>query len=406
MSNRQTMRVMLIAPGCDGEDVGESWSSFQWVKGISQHCDVTLLTLRRRNQLSVAAQLPEVKVVEWSDIMLPSSLERFNSTLKPGYPKFYFCARRWIKKQQRLGVQFDIIHQLGPIGLRYPCPAAGLEIPVVIGPLAGSLETPVAFQPECGNSPWYTKLRKLDKLRLKYDRRLMHSYASADLVLGVAPYVEELLQATGLRRFEVSSETGVHDIPDIQTERPARSECLRLLYVGRLVRSKGLRDLIRAMGILKDLPGVTLSVAGAGEEEACCKQEAKELGVSHRVHFHGRLPRLEVEQLYAASDLFVFPSFREPSGNVVFEAMRHGLPVVTTDRGGPAFVVDGQSGCRLPARNPTQLADALAGCIRSLASEPLRIRNLSLGARKRIASIGLWSRKIEQMLGFYQSIVT
>ena len=45
--------------------------------------------------------------------------------------------------------------------------------------------------------------------------------------------------------------------------------------------------------------------------------------------------RAEVEALYESHDLFCFPSFREPAGGVLYEAMRHGLPVITTDRGGP-----------------------------------------------------------------------
>ena len=82
--------------------------------------------------------------------------------------------------------------------------------------------------------------------------------------------------------------------------------------------------------LLPDLPDVTLTQAGDGEELELCKAEAERLGVADRVNFLGRIPRQQVEELYASSDAFLFPSFREPSGSVVFEAMRHGLPVIAS----------------------------------------------------------------------------
>ena len=53
----------MIAPGCDGNDVGESWSCYQWVKGVSQYADVTLLTMARASKERGAAELKGVNVV-------------------------------------------------------------------------------------------------------------------------------------------------------------------------------------------------------------------------------------------------------------------------------------------------------------------------------------------------------
>ena len=98
------------------------------------------------------------------------------------------------------------------------------------------------------------------------------------------------------------------------------------------------------MAMLKDIPGITLTSAGAGEEIDHCKAEAARLGILDRVTFLGRIAREKVEELYASHDVFCFPSFREPAGGVLYEAMRHGLPIVTADRGGPSWIVDASSG--------------------------------------------------------------
>ena len=350
-------RVIMIAPGCDPTDVGESWSCYQWVAGMAKHCQVTLLTLHRKNQVQLEKHLPGVRVIDWPDLQLPRRFERFQSMAKPGYLRFYRKSRSWIRQALIRGERFDLTHQVGPIALRYACPATGLGIPTIIGPLAGSLPTPTGFAKECRGDAWYLKLRSLDRLRLKFDRKLRRSYASANIVLGVAPYVGELLAPIGLRRFELASETGVADVSPAESKESRAGEVTRLLFVGRLIRTKGLRDLIRALGKLPDKNKIFLDVAGCGPDLDHCRREADGLGVLDRIQFHGQLPRQQVESLYQNSDVFVFPSFREPSGNVVFEAMRYGLPVITTDRGGPSFVVDDRSGIKTAGKAPRTTCD-------------------------------------------------
>ncbi|MFO1006188.1 MAG: glycosyltransferase family 4 protein [Planctomycetaceae bacterium] len=401
MSER--LRVLILAPGCDGTDVGESWSCFQWVLGLSRVCDVTLLTLQRPGRQLIAEQLPHVEVISWHDVHGSGKMERITSMLKPGYLRFYWKVRRWIRNAQKAGREFDLIHQVGPLALRYPSPGVGWGVPLVLGPLAGSLETPPGFVNECRRAPWYTSFRKFDRFRLRFDPWLRKTYSRADVVIGVAPYVSELLKSVPVRRFELAAETGVHHVE--MWPRLRLGGEVRCLYVGRVIRTKGLRDAIRAMALIPDLAEVTLDAVGDGEDLDACEQLADVLQVKHRVRFHGRQSRTRVEQFYRESDVFLFPSFREPSGNVVFEALSHGLPVITTDRGGPAYVVNDESGIRSPAHTPDQLATDLANSIRRIVADPELRQRLSQGALVRAREIGLWQNKIQWMTELYQSVV-
>jgi glycosyltransferase involved in cell wall biosynthesis len=171
------------------------------------------------------------------------------------------------------------------------------------------------------------------------------------------------------------------------------------------VRTKGLRDAVRALARLPDDIDVHLDVAGQGEELPICRELARTLGVAHRITFHGQVSRDTVEKLYARADAFLFPSFREPSGSVVFEALRHGLPVITTDRGGPGFVVDQTCGIRVPAVDPEQFASDLADAITRAARDPSLLARYTAGARQRVASIGLWPNKIQWLMELYSELV-
>jgi len=278
-------------------------------------------------------------------------------------------------------------------------------LPYVVGPLGGALETPEAFRSEGQGAAWYTKARGLDRWRFRNDPWLRKSYADAALVLGVAPYVRDVLGDIPIQRFEPVLELGVTDVPPLPT-RPERTSGLRLLHVGRGVRTKGLRDVVRAMGHLKDeLPDMTLTSAGAGEEIDVCKAEADALGISDRITFHGLIPREDVETLYEDADIFVFPSFREPAGNVVYEAMRWGLPIIAAARGGPDWIVDDHTGLKVAVTEPEQFARDIAEAIRTLAADPVRRRTMGQAAHAKLEREALWSVKAQGLAKLYAEVV-
>jgi len=219
----------------------------------------------------------------------------------------------------------------------------------------------------------------------------------------VAPYVAEVLRDIPLRRFVPMLELGIDDA-EPPRNRPLTSGRLRLLHVGRGVRTKGLRDVVRALAHLPDLPHVTLTSAGAGEEIALCRAEAQSLGVDRRVTFLDRQPREAVEDLYRSHDAFIFPSFREPAGGVLYEAMRHGLPVITAARGGPDFIVDDTCGIRLPVTTPENFSRAISMTIRSLDADSALLAALGTGAQAKVLRDGLWSAKTDRLVALYEEV--
>ncbi len=395
------LRVILTAPNVDGTDVGEAFVAFKWAQALAEITDLTVLSYERPGRAPLAGQLPQARVISWPEPAWARRNERLNAMLKPAYPRFARLVRGVLRREAG---QFDIGHMLMPQAARYPNPMRHFALPHVIGPLGGALTTPAAFRPEAGSAPLFTRLRQLDGWRFRNDPWLRASYARADLVLGVAPYVQDILSAIPLRRFAPVLELGIDAVAEPQ-QRSAQPGQMRLLHVGRAVRTKGLRDVVRAMVHLRDLPGVTLTSAGAGEEVDLCRAEAERLGVADRCTFLGRIPREQVEDLYRTHDVFAFPSFREPAGGVLYEAMRWGLPVVTAARGGPDWIVDDSAGIRVPVTDPQQFAHDIASALRALSDDPARRLALGEGARAKVAREGLWPNKAEALLALYLSVL-
>ncbi|PSL21973.1 glycosyltransferase involved in cell wall biosynthesis [Shimia abyssi] len=398
------MKVLLIAPNIDATDVGEAFVAYKWAAALSTRVDLTVLAFQRPGRPDLASQLPSANVVTWPEPAWARKNERINAMLKPAWPVFAHHVRRWLRSSLNDGAHFDLAHQLMPQAARYASPLRHFSIPYIIGPLGGALDTPAHFQPEATSAPFFTRLRQLDKFRFKHDPFLRETYKRAACVLGVAPYVQDVLRDVPLHRFEPVLELGIDDVAPMR-QRSATAGQLRVVHVGRAVRTKGLRDTVRALAHLKDVPGITLTSAGAGEEIDLCKAEASRLGIEDRVTFLGRIPREEVEALYAAHDVFCFPSFREPAGGVLYEAMRHGLPIITADRGGPSWIVDDTSGIRISVTDPETFARGIAESLRRLALNPAIRATLGAGAHGKVLREGLWDHKADRLVALYRSVV-
>lgn len=396
------MKILLVAPVCDGTAVGESRIAFQWAQRLADRHDVTVLSYYQRTGRPLTPQLPRARVVEWAEPPFLSRFSRFNSMINPGYVSFYFRVRRWLKANARQE-HFDVAHQVVPVSVRYPSPLAGSGIPYVIGPVGGSLVSPPAFAAEEGGAPWYTRLRAIDGFRLRRDPVLRHSFSQASVVLGIARYVADLLASIPLQDFRELNDSGIDALPE-PVAPSERTEGVRLLFVGRLVRTKGARDAIRAVARVPR-GTVTLDVVGEGYDLDACRLLVDSLDLQDLVTFHGWVPHDEVMEHFAKADVFVFPSYREAGGIVVTEAMSFGLPVIVCDGGGPANTVTDGCGIRVPAHTPEQYARDLATAISTLAAGPALRAALGTSGRQCVAQRGLWDVRIRTIECIYRSVV-
>jgi len=122
----------------------------------------------------------------------------------------------------------------------------------------------------------------------------------------------------------------------------------RILYVGQIVRHKGLHTLIEAFGVLlRENPSdaIHLQVVGGStqpEYERQMRQMVIDLNLSQRVSFLGPVAQEELPGIYHQNDILVFPSiWEEPFGITLLEAMSCGLGIVSTQTGGiPEILTD------------------------------------------------------------------
>ncbi len=286
----RSVKVLLIAPTCDGLDVGEAWVAYQWVRRIAARHDATLLTYYKRGRVPAAEQLEGVRVVEWQEPPLVGRAERLNSMLKPGYVPFYVHARRWIKAALPRG---RALRSRAPGRAASRCGIPPLPpvsaFPLVIGPVGGSLETPPNFDTDGDTSPWYVGLRAL-----RSRAHALGSTAAPHVRRGSVRHRHRSVRIgdpgspTGIRRFEVMSETGIEALPP-PTQRVAhsRTRSPALRRADRAYQGPPRRD-PRSSGESRATLPVVLDVVGDGFDRAACRGAR---GIA-RPQCTGSIPRL------------------------------------------------------------------------------------------------------------------
>jgi len=329
-------------------------------KSLAARHDVTVLT-SRTPELPPEVEEDGVRVVR-----VPVFGRRRSSNASLLSLAAYLPSGAWRGTSLLARGRFDLVnsHFVLPTGIVGARLARRARLPHVISVHGGDL-----YDPSKWLSPHAHAL-----LRLAVNRLL----GDSDLVIGQSSNTLD-----NLSRF-YSSTTPVAriplGIPARAAPAPDRSRfglspsASVLVTVCRLVRRKGLEQLIQLMQRLEDLDCVLLLI-GNGPQEATLQELAQRLNVAERVRFLGWVSDEDKFSALASADVFVSTSQHEGFGLMYLEAMACGLPVVTYDNGGQTdFLQDGETGGLIPVND---LA-AFEACLRRLLGDE--------GVRSRIAA--------------------
>ncbi len=137
-----------------------------------------------------------------------------------------------------------------------------------------------------------------------------------------------------------------------------------IIYVGRFIESKGMRELITAFKALSTgRPKATLALIGDGVMKDGLTELIAEAGLQQRVHMPGGQPPDRVAEWICAADVLTLPSWSEGYPNVVVEGAACGRPVVATDVGGTREIINEGNGILISPRDADVLRQALADAL-------------------------------------------
>jgi glycosyltransferase involved in cell wall biosynthesis len=185
---------------------------------------------------------------------------------------------------------------------------------------------------------------------------------------------------------------------------PPLNDKTRLLFISRLIPSKGLLDVIRAFAIvLRAKNSIELICVGDGPELPKAHELTRELGIEQNVIFTGLVSEEKTREYYLGSTMLVFPTTHgEGFSMVIFQSVAAGLPIITTRiRAAADYLTEPDNCLWVEPRNP----EVLAQKITYLLDHPEVMANMSMKNRGLAKKFGP-EQTAHEYLQIYQSLLS
>ncbi len=170
--------------------------------------------------------------------------------------------------------------------------------------------------------------------------------------------------------------------------------------VCRLDPIKNLKLLIDSVPvILQKIPDCQVVIVGDGPDEKNLRDQASRLNLNSKVIFTGRVT--DIEKVMPIFDLYVNTSVSEGTSMTILEAMSCGLPVIASDVGGNAALVDTSGGALFPSGQ----ADMFQNSVINILSNPTMLREMGEKSRRKVKSRFSFDHVVEQYENLYHELV-
>lgn len=379
----------------------EAQCGWAWANAMRSYNEVYIVTRKQARQ-DIENYIRKNNIdnvtVFYHDI--PDFLNVYCKTGKLYFPYYILwqaTLKHTIKRLQR-EYDFDVIQHVTLGDFRIVGTAHKYAKHFVFGPVGGAQLTPPAFKPYIKGHEKSEKTREIINRLVKLNPFYRHALNKADLVLAANKETKDYLSSMLKDRSKchLLTENGImeQNLGDPDFTVKSQNDAVNLLWAGRMIYRKGLDFLFEALSMVETDRKFNLFLVGGGPEENHLKQKAQQLGITDKVTFYGKIPYTEMRRAYAISDLFVFPSLRETTGTVLFEAMSNGLPVLTFNQNGADLLIDDSCGRKVNVNQPLDaIKSDFAKQIKVLIeNDELRVE-LGKGSFSKIKNSFTWESK-------------
>ena len=314
------------------DSIGWNWV-LQYEKNYKEGDRIILLT-KKFNEKDTRKGLEEFNIqhVELVIVDVPNALNWFREKHSAFHHMYYILwqhwAWLWVKHS---GIRFDVIHHVTMNDYRIPSEmykAKGAK--VIWEPMGGAQVTPrplkvyeknqlvASFREfvnkSCSWNPFYKKA-----LRSYYKIYCINNETQKQIsrIVGKdVPLMPELALRDEYKNLPI---------------RKGNNDILKIVFVGRLIGKKGIAFLVDALSLMPTDMNWELLIFGDGDDHALIEKQIADSGIGKNVKLMGNRPLNQIAEAYQQADVFVLPSLRETSGNVLLEAMAYAVPIVAFD---------------------------------------------------------------------------
>jgi glycosyltransferase involved in cell wall biosynthesis len=415
-------RVLLIAEAANPEWTSVPLIGWSLSRALAEVTNAHILThVRNRDAFERAGLIEGHDFTSIDNEIFASPLFKLSKRLSGGagtgwttitafssLAYYSFEQEIWRRFGERICAhEFDLVHRITPLSPTNQSLIAKRlakhNVPFVIGPLNGGVPWPKAFvDRQHAEREWLSHVRWLYKLMPYYRSTLRYSAA---LIAG-SKYTYGQFPHWAKEKCVYIPENGV-DLERFKNPR-ARSVCLPLkgAFVGRLVPYKGADMLLEAAAQFLKEGQLELHIIGDGPQRVLLETMVEQLEVQSRVHFHGWVSHIKVQETLRVCDFLALPSIREFGGGVVIESMALGVTPIVADYAGPSELVDDKTGIRVGFHDKQSLIEGMRDAFNLVIHSPQILDTLGAAGREKVLEKLTWEAKARQIIAVYDAVLS
>ncbi len=243
------------------------------------------------------------------------------------------------------------------------------------------------------------------ELRKKIRKKIL---TNSNKIIVVSHFLQDLAQKIGLPKEKIKVIYNSVDFLDTQLavskeelKKKYGFQGIVLLTIARLTPWKGIDTLIEIMPtLIEKYDAINLVVVGKGQELNKLQNLAQSLSLENSVFFAGKLNRQQTMEHLKTADLFVLNTNYEGMSHCLLEAMKVGIPIITTKAGGnPETIKDGQTGSLVDYKNKEQWIKA----IETILDNPDLAEKLTRQAKEDLKRFS-WPNLVEETIKVFRNL--
>lgn len=340
-----------------GSEDGIGWNwVLQFEKNFKSGDRIILLT-KKFNEEDTKRGMQEygIKHVELAITDVPSLLNWFREKHSMFHHMYYILWQHWAWKWvKRSGIKFDVIHHVTMNDYRIPSEMfKDRNAKVIWGPVGGAQVTPKALKCYEKNqiAAMFREIVNKSCFWNPFYKKALRSYTKIYCInRETQNQIEEIVK----RKVKLLPELAIRDDFKNISVVDKHNNTLKIVFVGRLIAKKGIAFLIDSLMLMpKDLSWELL-IYGDGDDRERIKSQIRSSHIRNHVKLMGNRSLDQISEAYKQADIFVLPSLRETSGNVLLEAMAYAVPVVGFDTSFCSQLKDADCGVFVNTNQPLE----------------------------------------------------
>jgi glycosyltransferase involved in cell wall biosynthesis len=407
------VNTLVSAFACDPTMGSEPYVGWNWAK-LWAKCGGKVLILTRvqhRATLKKALEqhgLANVDILAF-DFPFAAQLDHRSRFMKAYYIAWQFAALPLVLWKRFGGTQVDVIHHCTYNVVDFP----GLlwmvpRVRFIWGPVGGGQSPPKWAKKIYGRRWFAQRFRRVLKACVRINPFVIGAALRAQTILVANDETMAVLPNLARRKSKMVLETAFEET-EISVNPTLPGTAKKILWIGQLEGRKGLSLFLEAWEtVAMSMPVLCnqylIRIIGAGSQTDAVRNQIRLSEHLSSVQLVGKLAFKDIAVEYTDASALVFTSVQDTSGNVILEALAHGVPVIAFNHQGAKAIIQGGGGHLISADTYQQAVDGLSAALTKLVLGDLFDVNHSAAAIANIKTNHTWNIRARTVEEIYNEV--